>query len=142
MRLFAYGRQRTWGLFLALADEPRGGLLRLENGNWAVLFLSSKDGVKDCFKLPSYDLTGAQSPRCNTAWILDPASHEHLSSKRDTSLDQSGKSPRNSTLSMQMMESCHAAVDRVNSPRFSVVTTVQQTEPLFSNYICFMWNPV
>jgi hypothetical protein len=56
-----------------------------------------KDRVKNCLKLPSYSLTGARISECNTAWILDPAAPKHLSSKRDTGVDQSGKPPRNLT---------------------------------------------
>src|SRR5437868_3996296 len=90
-------------IFGAKPTSVRRKFLLLENGksvrseNWRVLLSNCKDGVKDCLKLPSYDLTGARSPRCNTAWILDPASPKHLSSKRDTGLDQTGKPPRNLT---------------------------------------------
>jgi hypothetical protein len=52
-----------------------------------------KDRVKDCLKLPSYNLAGARSPRCNIAWILNPASLKHLPSKRDIGLDKTGKPP-------------------------------------------------
>ena len=78
---------------VALADEQRRGFLLLESG---ILF-NCKDRVKDCLKLPSYDLMRARSPECNTAWILDPASSKHLSSKRDTGVDQNGMSSRNLT---------------------------------------------
>jgi hypothetical protein len=58
-----------------VACEQCREFLLLENGNsirsenWRVLLFNCKDGVKDCLKLPSYDLTGARSP---IAWILDP----------------------------------------------------------------------
>jgi hypothetical protein len=72
----------------------RGFLLRESRISKSFLF-NGKDGVKDCLKLPSYNLTRAQGPKCNTARILNPASSKHLSSKCDTSIDQSCKPPRN-----------------------------------------------
>ena len=79
---FDDGRERIECFISTLADEPREGLLLLDNENWPILFFNSKDGFKDCFNLLSYDPTEARNPRSNAACILDPRLPR--ASKRET----------------------------------------------------------
>jgi hypothetical protein len=87
---YSNANRRAHRRFLLLESEilhdPRISESFLFNG---------KDGVKDCLKLPSYDLIRARSPKYNTARFLNPASSKYLLSKRDTSVDQSYRPPQN-----------------------------------------------